>query len=391
MTPDYSERLSKRARAIEPSGIRRFFDLLDDMKDVVSLTVGQPDFITPWHIRTAAIESLEAGKTYYTSNRGLTLLREEICKYLARRFSLTYDPASELLVTVGGSEAIDLVIRGVVDPGDEVIIPAPCFVCYEPLVTLSGGVPVIIETKEEDLFRLTPEALKAALTPKTKLLILPFPNNPTGAVMPREDLEKLAEVLRGTNVLVLSDEIYAELTYGARHVSIASLPGMRERTLLVSGFSKAYAMTGWRLGYLAAPADMVKEIFKIHQYGIMCAPTTAQFGAIEAMQNGDGDIAEMVAEYDRRRKYLVKRLRELGLSCFEPQGAFYVFPNISEFGMTSEEFCEKLLYDYRVAIVPGTAFGKSGEGFARISYAYSVSHLDKALERMTQMLRDLRK
>lgn len=391
MTPDYSERLSKRARAIEPSGIRRFFDLLDDMEDVVSLTVGQPDFITPWHIRTAAIESLEAGKTYYTSNRGLTLLREEICKYLARRFSLSYDPASELLVTVGGSEAIDLVIRGVVDPGDEVIIPAPCFVCYEPLVTLSGGVPVIIETKEEDLFRLTPEALKAALTPKTKLLILPFPNNPTGAVMPREDLEKIAEVLRGTNVLVLSDEIYAELTYGARHVSIASLPGMRERTLLVSGFSKAYAMTGWRLGYLAAPADMVKEIFKIHQYGIMCAPTTAQFGAIEAMQNGDGDIAEMVAEYDRRRKYLVKRLRELGLSCFEPQGAFYVFPNISEFGMTSEEFCEKLLYDYRVAIVPGTAFGKSGEGFARISYAYSVSHLDKALDRMTQMLRDLRK
>lgn len=391
MTPDYSERLSKRARAIEPSGIRRFFDLLDDMEDVVSLTVGQPDFITPWHIRTAAIESLEAGKTYYTSNRGLTLLREEICKYLARRFSLSYDPASELLVTVGGSEAIDLVIRGVVDPGDEVIIPAPCFVCYEPLVTLSGGVPVIIETKEEDLFRLTPEALKAALTPKTKLLILPFPNNPTGAVMPREDLEKIAEVLRGTNVLVLSDEIYAELTYGARHVSIASLPGMRERTLLVSGFSKAYAMTGWRLGYLAAPADMVKEIFKIHQYGIMCAPTTAQFGAIEAMQNGDGDIAEMVAEYDRRRKYLVKRLRELGLTCFEPQGAFYVFPNISEFGMTSEEFCERLLYDYRVAIVPGTAFGKSGEGFARISYAYSVSHLDKALDRMTQMLRDLRK
>ena len=391
MTPDYSERLSKRARAIEPSGIRRFFDLLDDMEDVVSLTVGQPDFITPWHIRTAAIESLEAGKTYYTSNRGLTLLREEICKYLARRFSLSYDPASELLVTVGGSEAIDLVIRGVVDPGDEVIIPAPCFVCYEPLVTLSGGVPVIIETKEEDLFRLTPEALKAALTPKTKLLILPFPNNPTGAVMPREDLEKIADVLRGTNVLVLSDEIYAELTYGARHVSIASLPGMRERTLLVSGFSKAYAMTGWRLGYLAAPADMVKEIFKIHQYGIMCAPTTAQFGAIEAMQNGDGDIAEMVAEYDRRRKYLVKRLRELGLTCFEPQGAFYVFPNISEFGMTSEKFCEKLLYDYRVAIVPGTAFGKSGEGFARISYAYSVSHLDKALERMTQMLHDLRK
>ena len=391
MTPDYSERLSKRARAIEPSGIRRFFDLLDDMEDVVSLTVGQPDFITPWHIRTAAIESLEAGKTYYTSNRGLTLLREEICKYLARRFSLSYDPTSELLVTVGGSEAIDLVIRGVVDPGDEVIIPAPCFVCYEPLVTLSGGVPVIIETKEEDLFRLTPEALKAALTPKTKLLVLPFPNNPTGAVMPREDLEKIAEVLRGTNVLVLSDEIYAELTYGSRHVSIASLPGMRERTLLVSGFSKAYAMTGWRLGYLAAPADMVKEIFKIHQYGIMCAPTTAQYGAIEAMQNGDGDIAEMAAEYDRRRKYLVKRLRELGLPCFEPQGAFYVFPNISEFGMTSEEFCEKLLYDYRVAIVPGTAFGKSGEGFARISYAYSVSHLDKALDRMTQMLQDQRK
>lgn len=390
MTPDTS-RLSRRVREISPSGIRKFFDLLEDMKDVISLTVGQPDFVTPWHIRTAAIESLEAGKTYYTSNRGLMSLREEIARYLARRFSLSYDPAEELIVTVGGSEAIDLAIRGVVDPGDEVIIPAPCFVCYEPLVTLSGGVPVVIETTEENGFKLTPEELRAAITPKTKLLVLPYPNNPTGAILTREDLAGLAEVLAGTDILVLSDEIYAELTYGARHVSVASLPEMRERTLLASGFSKAYAMTGWRLGYLAGPAAYLREIFKIHQYGIMCAPTVAQFGAVEAMQNGDDDVAAMVAEYDRRRKYLVHRLREIGIPCFEPKGAFYVFPNIAQFGMTSEQFCEKLLYDYGVAIVPGTAFGKCGEGFARISYAYSVRHLDQALSRMAQMVNDLRR
>lgn len=382
--------MSHRAREIQPSGIRKFFDLLGDMKDVVSLTVGQPDFVTPWHIRAAAIESLEAGKTYYTSNAGLPRLREEIARYLSRRFALSYDPATELLVTVGGSEAIDLAVRGVIDPGDEVIIPTPSFVCYAPLVTLAGGIPVEVATREADAFKLTPEALRSALTPKTKLVILPFPNNPTGAILTREDLEGLAAVLRETDALVLSDEIYAELTYGARHVSIASLPGMRERTLLVSGFSKAYAMTGWRLGYLAAPRAMIREIFKIHQYGIMCAPTTAQFGAVEAMQNGDEDVEEMVAEYDRRRKYLVHKLRDLGIPCFEPKGAFYVFPNIAGFGMTSEEFCEKLLYDYGVAVVPGTAFGKCGEGFVRVSYAYSVRHIDRALERIAKMIEDSR-
>ena len=382
--------MSRRAQEIQPSGIRKFFDLLGEMKDVVSLTVGQPDFVTPWHIRAAAIESLEAGKTYYTSNAGLPRLREEISRYLDRRFGLRYDPVTELLVTVGGSEAIDLAVRGVVDPGDEVIIPTPSFVCYAPLVTLAGGIPVEVATREADGFKLTPEALRRALTPKTKLVILPFPNNPTGAILTREDLEGLAAVLRETDALILSDEIYAELTYGTRHVSIASLPDMRERTLLVSGFSKAYAMTGWRLGYLAAPGAMINEIFKIHQYGIMCAPTTAQFGAIEAMQNGDGDVEEMVAEYDRRRKYLVHKLRDLGLPCFEPKGAFYVFPNISGFGMTSEQFCEKLLYDYGVAIVPGTAFGACGEGFARVSYAYSVRHLDRALERIAKMIDDCR-
>ena len=383
--------MSHRAREIQPSGIRKFFDLLGDMKDVVSLTVGQPDFVTPWHIRAAAIESLEAGKTYYTSNAGLPRLREEIARYLSRRFALSYDPETELLVTVGGSEAIDLAVRGVIDPGDEVIIPTPSFVCYAPLVTLAGGIPVEVATREADAFKLTPEALRSALTPKTKLVILPFPNNPTGAILTREDLEGLAAVLRETDALILSDEIYAELTYGARHVSIASLPGMRERTLLVSGFSKAYAMTGWRLGYLAAPLAMIREIFKIHQYGIMCAPTTAQFGAVEAMQNGDEDVEEMVAEYDRRRKYLVHKLRDLGIPCFEPKGAFYVFPNIAGFGMTSEEFCEKLLYDYGVAVVPGTAFGKCGEGFVRVSYAYSVRHIDRALERIAKMIEDRRK
>lgn len=383
--------MSHRAREIQPSGIRKFFDLLGDIKDVVSLTVGQPDFVTPWHIRAAAIESLEAGKTYYTSNAGLPRLREEIARYLSRRFALSYDPATELLVTVGGSEAIDLAVRGVIDPGDEVIIPTPSFVCYAPLVTLAGGIPVEVATREADAFKLTPEALRSALTPKTKLVILPFPNNPTGAILTREDLEGLAAVLRETDALILSDEIYAELTYGARHVSIASLPGMRERTLLVSGFSKAYAMTGWRLGYLAAPRAMIREIFKIHQYGIMCAPTTAQFGAVEAMQNGDEDVEEMVAEYDRRRKYLVHKLRDLGIPCFEPKGAFYVFPNIAGFGMTSEEFCEKLLYDYGVAVVPGTAFGKCGEGFVRVSYAYSVRHIDRALERIAKMIEDSRK
>ncbi len=391
MTIDYDRLLSRRVREIKPSGIRKFFDILEDMKDAISLTVGQPDFVTPWHIRTAAIESLEAGKTYYTSNRGLGELRSALNKYLTRRFHISYKPESEIIVTVGGSEAIDLALRALIEEGDEVIIPAPCFVCYEPLVELSGGVPVIINTKEEDNFKLTPAQLRAAITDKTKLLVLPFPNNPTGAIMTKDELEEIAAILRETNILVLSDEIYAELTYGSSHVSIASLDGMWERTIVVSGFSKAYAMTGWRLGYLCAPEPLVTEIFKIHQYGIMCAPTTAQFAAIEALQNGDPDVAMMTEEYDRRRKYLVKRLRELGIPCFEPHGAFYVWPNISGFGMTSEQFCEKLLYEYGVAIVPGTAFGACGEGFARISYAYSIKHIDKALEKIGQMVKDLKK
>ena len=391
MSMDYSKVLSRRVTEIEPSGIRRFFDLLDNRKDAISLTVGQPDFITPWHIRAAAIESLEQGKTYYTSNSGLTELRRGISRYLARRFEMHYDPKDEMLVTVGGSEAIDLAIRGLVNPGDEVIIPAPCFVCYEPLVTLSGGIPVVINTREEDEFRLTASQVKAALSEKTKLLILPFPNNPTGAVMRREDLAEIAEVLRPTDVMVLSDEIYAELTYGERHMSISTLPDMWERTVVASGFSKAYAMTGWRLGYLCGPAPVIKEIYKIHQYGIMCAPTTAQFGAIEAITSGDEDVRMMTEEYDRRRKYIVKRLRALGLPCFEPRGAFYVFPNVSGFGLTSEEFCQKLLDEYGVAIVPGTAFGRCGEGFARISYAYSIQHIDRALKRIGKMVAELKK
>ncbi len=391
MSFDYDRVLNPRVKELKPSGIRKFFDILNEMKDAISLTVGQPDFVTPWHIRTAAIESLEAGKTYYTSNRGLTELRAEINNYLTRRFRLSYDPESEIIVTVGGSEAIDLALRAVVGEGDEVIVPEPCFVCYDPLVRLAGGTPVTVNTREEDEFKLTPELLKAAITPRTKLVVLPFPNNPTGAVMTKEELEGIAEVLRGTDIMVLSDEIYAELTYGFNHTSIATLDGMWERTIVVSGFSKAYAMTGWRLGYLCAPSPLVEQMFKVHQYGIMCAPTTAQFAAIEALKNGDEDVAMMTGEYNRRRKYIVKRLRELGIPCFEPRGAFYVWPNISRFGMTSEQFCEKLLYEYNVAIVPGTAFGACGEGFARISYAYSIKHIDKALEKIGEMVRDLEK
>ncbi len=391
MSIDYSRVLSSHVQNIQPSGIRKFFDMLEEMKDVVALTVGQPDFQTPWHIRAVGIESLEKGKTYYTSNRGTLELRKEISAYLNRRFSLSYDASSEIIVTVGGSEAIDLGFRALVNPGDEVIIPEPCFVCYAPLVEMAGGVPVLVQTLEKDEFKLTAQQVKDAMTDKTKLLVLPFPNNPTGAIMERGDLEAIADVLRDTDVMVMSDEIYAELTYGTRHVSIASIPDMWERTVLVSGFSKAYAMTGWRLGYLCAPAPIAEQVFKIHQYAIMCAPTTAQLAAIEAMQNGDDDVAMMTAEYDARRKYLVHRLRKMGIPCFEPKGAFYVYPNIGGFGMTSEEFCEKLLYDYRVAIVPGTAFGKGGEGFARISYAYSLKHLDTALSRMEKMIQDLKK
>ncbi|MBP5236487.1 MAG: aminotransferase class I/II-fold pyridoxal phosphate-dependent enzyme [Clostridia bacterium] len=387
---DYSRIISPAARDIRPSGIRRFFDLLESMKDVISLTVGQPDFETPWHIREAGIESLEKGKTYYTSNRGTPELRNEISAYLARRFGLSYSPDNEIIVTVGGSEAIDISIRTIVSPGDEVIIPMPAFVCYEPLVELAGGKPVLISTREENSFKLTPEELRSAITPKTKLLILPYPNNPTGAIMTEEDLEPIADVLRDTDIAVLSDEIYSELTFGRKHVSIATLEGMRERTVVASGFSKAYAMTGWRIGYVCAPREISDNMIKVHQYAIMCAPTTCQYAALEAMRNGDEDIEYMKNEYDRRRRYIVSGLRSIGLECFEPEGAFYVFPNISGFGMTSEQFAEKLLYEKGVAIVPGNAFGECGEGNARISYAYSVNHISKALERIESFVKAYR-
>ena len=386
----YEHLISEKTQRIKPSGIRKFFDLLSSMDDVVALTVGQPDFVTPWHIREAAIESLEGGHTYYTANAGTLDLRRGISEYLNRRFELSYDPRDEVVVTVGGSEAIDMALRAVLNPGDEVIIPMPSFVCYGPLTSLAGGVPVLLETKQEDHFKLTPEALRAAITDKTKLLVLPFPNNPTGAIMTEEDLAGIAEVLKDTDILVLSDEIYAELTYGRRHTSIANLPGMRERTILVSGFSKAYAMTGWRLGYIAAPAPLAKAMLKLHQYAIMCAPTTSQFAALEAVKNGDGDIEEMRAEYDRRRAYLLSGLSELGLPCFPAEGAFYLYPYVGGYGLTSEEFCERLLYEERCAIVPGTAFGEVGEGYARISYAYSMHHLEEALVRIGKFLRKLK-
>lgn len=386
---DYSKILSQTVVNTEKSGIRKFFDLLDSMTDVVGLTVGQPDFVTPWHIREAGIVSLEKGKTYYTANAGTMELRQEIDRYLTRRFGLSYSPDNEIIVTVGGSEAIDIALRAVIEPGDEVIIPNPAFVCYAPLTRMAGGVPVIIETRYEDKFKLTPEALRAAITPRTKMVVLPYPNNPTGAIMTREELEGIAEVLRDTDVLVLSDEIYAEMTYGRPHCSIASIDGMRERTILVSGFSKAYAMTGWRLGYLCAPPELVEQMFKIHQYAIMCAPTTAQLAAIDALRNGDEDIAMMTEEYNRRRRYIFNGLKSIGIDSFEPEGAFYIYPKIGDFGLSSEEFCEKLLYQHKCAIVPGTAFGQGGEGFARISYAYSIKHITQALERIESFVKTL--
>ena len=383
---DYDALLSRGVREMRPSGIRRFFDLAAEMPHCISLGVGEPDFKTPWNIRDAAIRSLEMGRTRYTANAGLKELREEITVYLRRRMGLTYDP-KEILVTVGGSEAIDAAIRALVSPGDEVIIPEPCFVCYEPITVLTGGVPVHIATKAEEGFRLTKEALAAAISPRTKLLVLPFPNNPTGAVMDADDLEEIASVLRGTNIMVLSDEIYAELTYGsARHVSIATLPGMRERTIVVNGFSKTYAMTGWRLGYAAGPGPVIKSMTKIHQSCIMSAPTTSQYAAISALKYADEEVAAMRDEYNRRRRYVVSKLRGMGLPCFEPLGAFYVFPYIGGFGMTSEEFCEALLKEEEVAIIPGDAFGKNGEGYARISYAYSVEHLRTAMERLQHFI-----
>ncbi len=385
---DYSKILSSRACEIEPSGIRKFFDLLNGRTDVVALTVGQPDFKTPWHIREAGIDSLSKGKTYYTANSGMAELRMEISSYLKRRFELSYNPQNEIIVTVGGSEAIDIAVRAIVNYGDEVIIPTPSFVCYEPIVSLAGGVPVILECTRENDFRIDAEMLRRLITPKTKLLILPFPNNPTGAVLGKESLEEIAEVIRDTNIAILSDEIYAELTYGESHVSIASIDGMRERTIIASGFSKAYAMTGWRMGYCVAPAPITEQMYKIHQYAIMCAPTVSQYASIEALKNGDDDIEMMKREYNRRRKYIISGLRNIGIDCFEAKGAFYVFPKIGDFGMSSDEFCQRLLDENGVAIVPGTAFGKCGEGFARISYAYSVGHIAQALERIEDFIKD---
>ena len=387
---DYDRILPRSIVDMPSSGIRKFFDILDSMTDVTALTVGQPDFVTPWKIREAGIESLETGKTYYTSNAGTLELRREISGYMNRRFDLQYDPAKEVVVTVGGSEAIDVAMRTILQPGDEVIIPTPCFVCYEPLCKMTGAVPVIVETRNEDKFKLTPELLESAITEKTKMLVLAYPNNPTGAIMDAEDLEKIAQILREKQIIVLSDEIYAELTYGRRHVSIASLPDMWERTVVVSGFSKAYAMTGWRLGYICAPAPLAKQMLKIHQYAIMCAPTTAQLAAITALRDCDEEVAAMTAEYDRRRRLIYNGLRDIGLESFEPEGAFYIYPNIGKFGLSSEEFCERLLYEHKCAIVPGVAFGAAGEGFARISYAYSVKHINQALERMEAFIKTLK-
>lgn len=385
---NYDSILAPAAKAMRPSGIRKFFDLAADMPHCISLGVGEPDFKTPWSVRDAGIRSLEQGRTRYTANAGLKELRTEICRYLERRFELHYEP-DQALVTVGGSEAIDMAIRALVQPGDEVIIPEPCFVCYEPITQLTGGVPVHIATRAEDNFCLTANQLRAAITPRTKLLILPYPNNPTGGVMEAGQLEEIAAVLRGTDIIVLSDEIYSELTYGLdRHVSIASLPGMAERTIVVNGFSKSYAMTGWRLGYAVGPRPIIKVMTKIHQSCIMSAPTTSQYAAIVALRQCDEAIEMMRDEYNRRRRYVVKALNEMGLTCFEPRGAFYVFPSIQISGLTSEEFCERLLREKEVAIVPGSAFGASGEGYARISYAYSVEHLQTAMRRIQAFLRE---
>ena len=387
---DYAKLIAPAAQAMRPSGIRRFFDLAAEMPECISLGVGEPDFKTPWAVREAGIESLELGHTRYTSNAGVKELRIEISHYLERRFGLRYDPMSQVLITVGGSEAIDMCIRTLVQPGDEVIIPEPCFVCYEPITTLSGGVPVPVPCRAEDAFRLRADALAAAITPRTKLLIMPFPNNPTGAVMEKEDLEAIAQVLRGTNIMVLSDEIYAELTYGLQpHVSIASLPGMAERTVVVNGFSKTYAMTGWRLGYACGPAPILQVMTKIHQSAIMSAPTTSQYAAITALRDCDLEIDRMRDEYNMRRRLVVRSFNEMGLHCFEPRGAFYAFPCIQSAGMTSEEFCTRLLEKKHVAIIPGGAFGASGEGYARVSYAYSVEHLTEALKRIREFLQQL--
>ena len=386
---NYEKILSRRLMAQKPSGIRRFFDMAGSMEDCVTLGVGEPDFKTPWHIREAGIDALRQGKTKYTANSGLPDLREEIARYMKRRFSLTYHPQNEIVVTVGGSEGIDAAMRALINDGDEVLIPEPSFVCYTPLAAMAGGVPVPLLTYEKDQFRLRPDVLKNAITERTKLLVLPFPNNPTGAVMTAEDYEKIAEVLRGTDIMVLSDEIYIELGYDKKPLpSFAETPGMRERTLIIGGFSKSYAMTGWRMGYVCGPEPVIHEVVKIHQFGIMSAPTVSQYAAIEALKNGDADIAEMREQYNMRRRYLLSRFEEMNIPCFEPKGAFYVFPNISRFGMTSEKFCQELLRQKKVAMVPGDAFGSSGEGFVRISYAYSMKHLELAMRKLEEFIRE---
>ena len=379
--------LNEKIVSIPPSGIRKFFDIVSEMKDAISLGVGEPDFDTPWHIREEGIYSLEKGRTFYTSNAGLKDLKIEIHNYLERRCNVCYDPDHEIMVTVGGSEAIDAAMRAMIDPGDEVLIPQPSYVSYTPCCVLADGVPVIIELEEKDNFRLTPEKLLEKITPKTKLLVLPFPNNPTGAIMEREDLEKIAEIVIEKDLYVISDEIYSELTYAKEdHVTIASLPGMKERTVLINGFSKAFAMTGWRLGYACASELILKQMLKIHQYAIMCAPTTSQYAAVEALRNGDEDVQHMRESYDQRRRYLMNAFAEMGLDCFEPQGAFYMFPSIKRFGMTSEEFATRLLREEKVAVVPGTAFGDCGEGFLRVSYAYSLKSLKEALSRIKRFV-----
>ena len=383
--------LSAKIKTIEPSGIRKFFDLVSEMKDAISLGVGEPDFDTPWNIREEGIYSLEQGRTFYTSNAGLKKLRKEIAFYLERRFHLKYDYEKEVLITVGGSEAIDAAFRAMLDPGDEVLIPQPSFVSYEPCAVLADGVPVIIELKEEDEFKLKKQQILEKITDKTKILVLPFPNNPTGAVMTREDLQDIVDVIIEKDLYVLSDEIYSELTYGRQHVSIAEFPGMLERTILINGFSKSYAMTGWRLGYACGPKRILEQMLKIHQFAIMCAPTTSQYAAIEALRSGDNDIERMRTAYDQRRNFLMKAFHDMGLQCFEPFGAFYVFPCIKEFGMASEEFANRLLQEEMVAVVPGTAFGACGEGFLRISYAYSIEDLKEALSRLEAFIKRHRK
>ncbi len=386
---DYEKVLNKTIIDIKPSGIRKFFDIAQQLEGVISLGVGEPDFPTPWSIRQKAMQTIERKRTVYTANAGLAALRTSISNYTKKRTGVEYDPLSEVVVTVGGSEAIDISIRSIIEPGDEVLIVEPCFVCYSPIVRMSGGIPVSLETKVENNFKLTADDLKSKITDRTKLLILPYPNNPTGAIMTREDLEKIAEVLRDTNIIVLSDEIYSELTYGRKHCSIIEIDGMQERTIYINGFSKAFAMTGWRLGYVCAPAPLVKQIVKLHQFAIMCSPTVSQYAGIEALENCEDEVRKMTFEYDVRRRFLVDAFNRLGLTCFNPEGAFYVFPCIKSTGLSSEEFCEKLLYSKKVAVVPGNAFGECGEGYIRISYAYSLNHLNTAVKRIEEFLGEL--